>query len=245
LFFTSMPDSVGPDETLDVLCNDKVKVIQKKKGYRLSLDPLLLSNFLRLKAKETLLDVGCGCGIIPIYLAKRGCTNHLVGIEIQRDLYELSMRNRQLNECHNMEFIHGDIRNPDKNLGHFHVIVSNPPYRKVNSGRTCPDPSRLMARCEVGLDLDTLTTAATSRLYTHGRLYVIYPVKRLPELMLLCSSKGLQPKRIRFIHSRLQDAAVLCMVECVKGGGADLTVDTPLCLYTGDDYTEEVKAYYE
>jgi tRNA1Val (adenine37-N6)-methyltransferase len=240
-----MPDSAGPDETLDVLCNDKVKVIQKKKGYRLSLDPLLIANFLRLKAKETLLDVGCGCGIIPVYLTKKGYTNRLVGIEIQEDLYGLSMRNKQLNECHNVEFIHGDISKPGKNLGHFHVIVSNPPYRKVDSGRPCPDPSRFIARCEAALDLDALTTAAASRLYTRGRFYVIYPAKRLPELMLSCSSKALQPKRIRFVHSQSEGAAVLSMVECVKGGGAELTVDAPLCIYGNDgEYSDEVKAYY-
>ena len=94
-----MLNPLGADETLDVLCNEKVLLIQKRKGYRFSMDPFLLANFIRLKRDETLLDVGTGCGIIPIYMAKRGCNNRLVGIEIQDELFDLAVRNRDLNEC--------------------------------------------------------------------------------------------------------------------------------------------------
>jgi tRNA1Val (adenine37-N6)-methyltransferase len=238
-----MPDVLETDETLDVL-GDSVRVIQKKKGYRLSVDPLLLANFVSLKAKETLLDVGTGCGIIPIYLAKKGYGNRLVGIEIQDDLYELSIRNRELNQCPNVEFVKGDVKTPGKALGNFHVLVSNPPYVKVKTGRACPEPSRLIARSEAFLDLPTLIGVASSRLYTHGRLYLIYPVRRLSDLISTASSAGLEPRRIRFVHSRKAEAAVLSLVECVKGGGVDLTVEPPLYIYSDNDYTQEVKAYY-
>ena len=238
-----MPDPVGNDETLDVL-GGVVQIIQKKKGYRLSLDPLLLANFLVLKAKETLLDVGTGCGIIPIYLANRGYGNRLVGIEIQDDLYELCVRNKELNRCTNVEFVRGDIRAPGRTLGSFHVVVSNPPYVKVRTGRACPEPSRFIARSEASLDLQTLISIASSRLYTHGRLYLIYPVRRLSDVMSLTRSGGLEPRRMRFVHSRHTDPAVLALVECVKGGGVNFVVEPPLYLYSNNDYTQEVKAYY-
>jgi tRNA1Val (adenine37-N6)-methyltransferase len=238
-----MPDPIGNDETLDML-GDVVQVIQKKKGYRLSLDPLLLANFLVLKAKETLLDVGTGCGIIPIYLAKRGYGNRLVGMEIQDDLYGLCVRNKELNKCANVEFLRGDIRSPGQTLGSFHVVVSNPPYVKVRTGRACPEPSRLIARSEASLDLPTLISIAASRLYTHGRLYLIYPVRRLSDVMSTARSAGLEPRRMRFVHSKRADPAVLALVECVKGGGVNFVVEPPLYIYSDNDYTQEVKAYY-
>ena len=105
-----MPDSPKADETLDVFCNGTVQVIQKKEGYRLSIDPFLLANFIDLKKDETLLDIGAGCGIIPVYLSKRGFTNRFVGIEVQEELYELSLRNRALNMCANVEFLRGDVQ---------------------------------------------------------------------------------------------------------------------------------------
>ncbi len=239
-----MPDRARSDETLDILCNDRVRLIQKKKGYRFSIDPLLLANFVRLKKRESLIDVGTGCGIIPIYLAKKGhADNRFTGIEIQDELYELSVRNRQLNGCENIEFVHGDARTA-RRLGPFHVMVSNPPYVKATTGRTSPGRSRLVARYESALDLAALIRLASSLLFTHGRLYVIYPVKRLAEFISTSKARNLEPKRLRLVHSRPGEPAVLSLVECVKGAGVDLKVEPPLYIYSDEDYTEEVKAYY-
>ena len=229
-----MPDPVkNDDETLDILCNERVRLIQKKKGYRLSIDPLLLANFVRLKKHETLLDIGTGCGIIPIYMSKRGCTNRLVGIEIQDELYDLALRNRELNGCANVQFLKGDVRNRGKELGGFQVLVSNPPYVKDRTGRKSPGPSRLVARHESALDLGALLSVAYSVLGTRGRLYLIYPAKRLAELLHASKARGLEPKRLRFVHSRAGEPAVLSLVECLKGGGIDLKVESPLYIYDG------------
>jgi tRNA1Val (adenine37-N6)-methyltransferase len=239
-----MPDSLGTDETLDILCNEKVRVIQKKDGYRLSMDPLLLANFIHLKRHETLLDVGTGCGIIPIYMAKRGCTNRLVGLEIQDELYDLAVRNKDLNGCANVEFFKGDVRNSAKGLGAFHAVASNPPYVKERTGRRSPGPSRLIARHESELDLAALLSVASSLLATRGRLYLIYPAKRLGELMYESKSRHLEPKRLKMVHSRAGEQAKLLLLECLKGGGVGLKVEPPLYIYADGDYTEEVKAYY-
>ena len=239
-----MADHVRKDETLDVLCNERVLVIQKKKGYRFSMDPFLLANFVRLKKHETLLDVGTGCGIIPIYMAKRGCVNRLVGIEIQDELYDLALRNRDLNGCGNVEFFKGDVKNSGRGLGSFHALVSNPPYVKEKTGRRSPGPSRLIARHESELDLVQLLSVASSLLETRGRLYLIYPAKRLGEVVHESKSRNLEPKRLRLVHSRAGEPAKLLLLELLKGGGIDLKVEPPLYIYADGDYTEEVKAYY-
>lgn len=240
-----MRDPVGPGETLDVFCNDRIRLIQKKEGYRLSIDPFLLANFLRLKAGETLLDIGAGCGIIPIYLSSKGCANRLVGIEVQEELYELSLRNKALNGCANVEFLKGDVRAAGLPPGGFDVVVSNPPYVKAGTGRTSPGKSRLIARHESALDLRSLLDAAAHLLRTHGRLCLIYPARRLAELIGAAQGADLEPKRLRPVYSRQGTAAVLSMVECLKGAGKGVSVERPLYVYENDDYTEEVKRYYD
>jgi tRNA1Val (adenine37-N6)-methyltransferase len=239
-----MPEHAETDETLDVLCGEKVRLIQKKKGYRLSMDPVLLANFITLKARETLLDIGAGCGIIPIYLARKGVKNRLVGIEIQDELYGLSLRNKELNRCENVEFVKGDVRIAGKELGTFHVIASNPPYVKERTGRKSPGQSRLLARCESALDLPSLLAAASSLLASRGRLYMIYPARRLAELLYTAKSMSLEPKRLRPVYSRRGDEAVFSLVECLKNGGVSLKVEPPLYIFEENDYTEEVKTYY-
>jgi tRNA1Val (adenine37-N6)-methyltransferase len=240
-----MNDPVGPGETLDLLCRGRVRLIQKKQGYRFSMDPILLANFVRLKKHERLLDIGTGCGIIPVYLATRGCENPLWGIEIQEELFSLAVRNKELNRCENIEVVRGDIRSGAGTLKkQFHVIVSNPPYVREGTGRESPKASRRVARQDSFLDLETLLSAASSLLFKKGRLYLIYPTRRLAEVIFLARSQRLEPKRIRLVQAREGEESNLFLMECIKEGGSNVKVEKPLIIYEGDNYSEEVKGYY-
>jgi len=208
------------------------------------MDPFLLANFVTLKRHETLLDIGTGCGIIPVYLSRKGIENRIVGIEIQEELYGLSLRNKELNGCANVTFVKGDVRTAGKDLGTFHAIVSNPPYVKERTGRKSPGQSRLLARHESALDLPSLLAAASSLLATHGRFSLVYPAGRLAELLYTAKSLGLEPKRLRPVYSRQGEPAVLSLVECIKNGGANLLVEPALYIFAENDYTQEVKTYY-
>lgn len=239
-----MPDSIGPDETLDVLCGEKLRLIQKKKGYRFSIDSLFLANFVRLRKQERLLDVGTGCGIIPIYLSVMGCGNPLVGIEVQEELFNLAVKNQVLNGCDNVQFVRGDINSFRVPHG-FHVVVSNPPYIKENTGRKSPTAERLLARHESLLKMPALLDIASSSLLgKKGRLYIIYPVSRLAEVLAESRARGLEPRRLRFIHSREGESARLFLLECMREGGVEVKVEKPLYVFSEDGYTEEVQAYY-
>jgi len=240
-------ENIHRDETLDILCNERLKIIQKKKGYRFSIDAIILANFVTLKRNERALDIGTGCGIIPIYLAVNGKTNRITGVEIQEELYGLALKNKELNGCDNVDFIKGDIRemaDSIKNMN-FHVVFSNPPFTKENTGRRCPRESRLLARHESTLSLESLLNSASSILRDKGRLYLIYPVRRLGELVYTAKAKRLAPKKIRFIHPRHGEKATLFLIEFIKNGGIEVIVEKPLYIYENIYYTQEIKSYYQ
>lgn len=238
---------VGEDETLDVLCNEKLLIIQKKTGYRFSIDAILISNFVQLRKNDRVLDIGSGCGIIPIYLSKKGFNNPFLGVEIQEELFFLCERNKNLNSCENIQFIHGDIRVLKDELKEkpFEVIISNPPYTKEASGRRSPKKSRLVARYESTLKLSEIIELGRSLLAFLGRLYLIYPTQRICELIYYAKTSNLEPKRLRFVHSRKNEKATLVLVELRKGAKSGLIVENPLYIYDNSGYTEEVRSYYE
>jgi tRNA1Val (adenine37-N6)-methyltransferase len=234
------------DETLDLLCEEKLKFIQKKEGYRFSIDAVLLANFVTLKKNERLLDIGTGCGIIPIYMTKKGCSNEMVGVEIQEQLFNTALKNKELNHCDNVLFLMGDIGSLAGELKRrpFHVVLSNPPYTKAKTGRKSPGDSRRIARYESHLDLTALMSLSSALLFKKGRLYVIYPSKRLGEVVDSARSNRLEPKRIRFIHPRKNEPSNLFLAEFIKEGGIGTTIEPPLYIYENGHYTEEVKDYY-
>lgn len=235
----------SPRETLTVLCGERLKLLQGQNAYRFSIDPILLANFIHLKKRERMLDIGTGCGIIPIYMALRYPENTLMGIEIQKELFDLAVRNLQLNNAANVHFVQGDVTTDAKTLpAPFDVVVSNPPYVKQRTGKASPQPSRYLARYESRLDLESLCATSSSLLHTKGRFYVIYPAKRLGEFISIARVHCLEPHRLRLIHPRKDEPANLFLVQCVKGGGIELKVEKPLYIYEDGDYTEEVEAYY-
>ncbi len=242
-----MGETVRHDETLDVLCHNRLPMIQGKRGYRFSVDAILLANSVRLKSGERLLDIGTGCGIIPIYLSRRGAPNLMVGIEIQKDLHHLAVRNGELNGCTNIRFMQGDMRTRVQELQRtpFHVVVSNPPYTRARAGRESPDPSRHAARHDTFLDLDTLFEVSGRVLYTKGRFYTIYPAARVGELISKSVTHGLELKRLRCVHPREGEEANLVLTEFVKGAKAGTRIEKPLYLFGEKGNTEEVKGYYE
>ncbi|HOD76323.1 MAG TPA: methyltransferase [Syntrophorhabdaceae bacterium] len=242
-----MRDIVGKDETLDILCNEELRIIQKRKGYRFSIDAILLAAFVVLKKHERLLDIGSGCGIIPIYISKKGCRNEMIGVELQTDLYETAQKNSLINHCEDhVRFINADINTllRDMRRTPFHVVLSNPPYTKRRSGRECPERSRFLARNEETLDLEALVGAASSLLVKKGRFYVIYPARRAGELIQSAASRKLALKRLRTVHPRRDESANLILAEFVKDGGVGAAIERPLYVYDGDAISAEVKEYY-
>ncbi|MDD3846195.1 MAG: tRNA1(Val) (adenine(37)-N6)-methyltransferase [Syntrophorhabdaceae bacterium] len=242
-----MRDIVGRDETLDILCSEGLKIIQKRRGYRFSIDAILLAAFVVLKKRERLLDIGSGCGIIPIYIAKKGCMNDMTGVEIQEELFEIAQKNRTVNGCEDhVRFINADINALVKDMKKtpFHVIVSNPPYTKRSSGRTCPERSRFLARYEESLDVEALVCAASSLLMKKGRFYVIYPARRFGELIHAAESHRLALKRLRAVYPRRDENANLVLAEFIKDGGVGAAIEKPLYVYDGDAISEEVTKYY-
>lgn len=219
---------IGSDETLDEIRG--VRIIQKKKGYRFSVDALLLADFPDLTDVKKAVDLGTGSGIIAILLAMRSEGITVTGIELQSSLYYLAVRNMELADLSGrIEIVQADIRHlRDEFEGEsFDLVVSNPPYYQVGKGRTGPNTERTIARHEMAVTLKEVMDVSAFLLKNGGRVGVIYPVERREEVLSAMRSFGLCPKRIREVHTR---DAQLIMAEGEKGYVGELKEEGPLLL---------------
>ena len=240
-----MTDHIKPnsDETLDTIKD--AKIIQAKNGYRFSIDAVLLEDFITAKKSEKGIELGTGSGIISILLAKRLKSTNITAVEIQKGLADRAERNVELNELKGEI----DVRSMDmrKLRDEFHTneidfVFSNPPFRKPDTGRMSTDEERAKARHEIEINLPDLISTASYLLRHNGSFFMIYHPFRLAELVSLLRESRLEPKRIRFVHSRQGEEAKMVLIEAVKGGGVWLKIDPPLYLYEkGNDYTREAE----
>ncbi len=236
-----------PGETLDDLRLGGLKIIQHQNGYRFSLDPVLLCAFARVAAGEKVVDLGSGSGILPLLLTRRCETAHIIGVERQPAMVDRSRRSVLLNGLEDRITIQeGDLRQIRSLLDaeSAQVVVANPPFRKVDTGRLSPHSERAQARHEVAGDLADFVAAAAYLLGSGGRCYLVYLAERLAELLDLLRQAGLEPKRLRCIHSRTGQAARMVLVESRRSGGVGLTVEAPLYIYDGECYSAEVLGCY-
>lgn len=227
----SIPHKIdlSPDESIDEFMDGRLRLIQYRTGYRFSIDAVLLSEFVSIKKGDRIVDLGTGCGIIPLILLMDRPAGYVFGLEIQEGLAGQTKRNALLNGfSHKIGVIRADIRHMPMIPASIDVVICNPPYRKRDSGRVNPDRQRAIARHEILASLEDILNAARYVLRTEGRLAMIYPAERLADLMVKMRQYGMEPKRVRIIYPGMGSEAKLAMVEATMGGRSGLKILPPL-----------------
>jgi len=218
-----------PNECLDSFMDGRLKLIQSKDGYRFSIDAILLSEFVTVRPGDVVVDLGTGCGVIPLILLLTKPVGHSFGLEIQEELADQAKRNAFINGFEDkMEVILGDIRKLSMAKESADVVICNPPYRKVKSGRINPDLRRAIARHEILASIDDILRAASSILRKKGRLALIYPAVRLVDILAPMRRFNLEPKRIQINYPDLQSDGKLALIEASLGGRPGLEIMPPL-----------------
>lgn len=217
------------DETVDTFLNGKLRIIQSQRGYRFSVDALLLAEFVSIKDEDLVIDLGAGSGIISLFLATKRKVGFIVGIELQKELASQAQRNVALNELERkIAIIQGDLRHLPLARGFADVVVCNPPYRQQRSGRINPDESKAIARHEIAASLDAILAAAKALLKPGGRLTLIYPANRLTEIFTKMRKEGLEPKRLQIIFPDSASYAKLALIEGRLQGRSGLKILPPI-----------------
>jgi tRNA1Val (adenine37-N6)-methyltransferase len=171
---------------------------------------------------------------------------NVTAIEIQDS--SQAQKNIHLNKMENqISLIHGDFLKEAEKLEpeSFDHIVSNPPYRKIQTGRINPDSGKALARHELALCMSSLLEKSAPLLQKGGQISLAYPPERLGELMRELESRGLYPSQARFVHGNYQAPAKIVLVSALKGKKSDFSVTQPLAVYNKDgSYSEEMEEVY-
>ena len=236
------------DETIDDLLIDGLKLIQKKEGFRFTLDSVLLAQFATIKPGDRVVDIGTGTGIIPHILSTRAKNVRIVGIEIIEDMVEMADRSVKLNGLADMiEIIAGDIRDIHKRIGGgtATLVTANPPYWSAGNGKPSIHEGRAMARHELTCTFEDVVSCAAKLLNYQGRFAIIHRAERLLEICRLLREYQLEPRRMQFIHSFRDRPAQHVLLEARRNAAPDLKVLPPLIVYREPGkYTQEILKWY-
>lgn len=241
-------DLLKQGERIDDLHRNNYKIVQNPNHFCFGMDAVLLSGFAHVESEEQVLDLGTGTGIIPILLEAKSNGARFTGIEIQKESVDMARRSICLNGLENkIKIVEGDIKEclnifaPSS----FDVVTSNPPYIKNGKGLTNENEKVAIARHEILCSLEDVVRAAGKTVKVFGRFYMIHRPQRLLDSMELFRKYDLEPKRIRFVFPFIDKPPNMVMIEGVRQGKPQLTIEPPLIVYQKPGiYTDEIYDIY-
>ena len=236
------------NERIDDLQRGGLRVIQRADAFRFGTDAVLLADFAAPRRHDRVCDLGTGTGIIPLLLYARENTISADAVEIQPDMADMAARSMALNGLNEkIRVLPGDLRSIRTLLPHarYDLVTCNPPYGKAGSTLLNPDASKRLARHEESCAIEDVACAAAWLLQNGGRLCCVFPAARMIELSDAMRKYRMAPKRIRMVHSRVEKAAHLCLMEGMLDARPGLIIEPPLVIYDENNaYTPELRRIY-
>ncbi len=240
---------IQKDESLDDLILGGMKIIQSQKGYRFSIDAVLLAHFAKLDDVSTAVDLGCGCGVIAMILAFRLPSLKVIGLEYQEDMFAQACRSTEYNQLQNRVVIkQGDVRRIEKvfDQGTADLVVCNPPFYQLGTGKINNDPVISGARHETLASLSDFIKAAAFLLKPQGEFSFIITAERFIEALDLLADYRLNVRRIRMVHSKDdREAKLVLMAAGKRQKSKAYRILAPLIIYEGKEYSSEILSYYQ
>ncbi len=237
------------NERIDDLEFKDLKIIQNEKGFCFGIDSVLLSDFAKNIRKDSLvLDLGTGTGIIPILLCGKTKLKKVIGVEIQEEVSNMAKRSSLLNDLQDkFQILNENILNLSKLYDNqtFDVIVTNPPYKKKDTGIINEDERKIISRHEITANLEDFVKVSRDLLKDKGEFYMVHRPERLVDILSLLRKYKIEPKELRLVYSNMNKPPKLVLIKGIKNSKSFLKVDKNLYIYDDKgNYTEEILKIY-
>ena len=248
-----MEIKLNENERIDDLEIKGMKIIQNKDGFCFGIDSVLLSDFAKkIKNGAKCVDLGTGTGILGILLCAKTNLSQIIGIEIQEEVAEMANRSIILNNLENKfkiininlkEIKNNKINYLEKNS--FDYIITNPPYKKLNTGKINENEKKLISRHEITASLDDFIEVANYLLKDKGTIFMVHRPERLADILEKMRKEKIEPKEIKFVYPKINEEPNLILIKGVKNAKPFLKINKPLYIYNEDgSYTDEILKIY-
>lgn len=218
-------------------------------SYHFSTDTILLADFSRPLGRKKCVDLGTGCGTIPLLWLRDNPALTIDAVELQEEACALTQKSIEHNALQDkMTVHHADLRELRGVLpfGCYDLVACNPPYKLSGTGIVNPENAKLLARHEAACTLEDICAAASSLLQFGGSFCICQRPERLPDVTEAMRRFQLEPKKLRMVQQRADKAPKLFLLEGRKGGKRGFLNVLPTLLIENAQggFSEEMLAIY-
>ncbi|MDR0468339.1 MAG: methyltransferase [Campylobacteraceae bacterium] len=220
-----------------------MKIYQYESGYRYTSDVMFLYDFIsRFNPKGSVLDVGCGSGILG-FLIKRDFPNiKLTSLDIQKEHIDLALRNAKENDI-KTDIILNDFRTYKSDVK-FDNIISNPPFY-IHNTKQSEDEKLKISRYANNLPLKTFFAQSYKMLRPKGNLFFCYDSKQIEDIMYEIHNYKLKICDVSFVYSKKNSESKLSLFRARKDSNSLATIHPPIFVYKNEKYSKDTKRIFK
>ena len=216
---------------------------QPESGYCYNSDSMFLYDFISsFKPKGEVLDVGAGCGIVGLLVARDNPKVKLEAVEKQDAFVEYATHNARINKIeytlHQCDFL--ELSEEKK----YDYIISNPPF--YPEGVTKSDNEMLFnARYNINLPLRDFFKKVSRVLKPHSHFIFCYDASQFGEICNELENVKMKIVDVQFVHPKLDRAASLVMIHARNGSKSRMKVWEPFISFDEDGFSLKAKNIYD
>ena len=215
---------------------------QEDDGFLFNSDSHYLYDFIaKLNPKGDLLDIGSGCGILGLLIA-RDFKVDLTSIDIQENSTFLTSQNAKVNHI-KCEALCGDFLEYEFGKK-FDYIVSNPPYYSSDVIKS-ENKKLFISRYEDNLELEKFIKKVKTLLKPRGHFIFCHDGKKIDVIFSLLSKNKLKPIGIRFVYGSDTKSSHLVFVHARSSSNSPVKIYPPLIATQNGKFSDEVVAIYQ
>ena len=158
-------------------------------------DAILLGRWTEVKPTDVVLDIGTGCGLLPLMLSQKGVA-HVDAVDIDKASVEEATINFEASQWReHLKAYCTDIVDfqSDKK---YDLVISNPPF--FNRFSKCDSERKSRARHnDAGLSYATICREVCRLMKPEGRLSIVLPFDVMQDFLKTAESFGL------YLHKRM------------------------------------------
>ncbi len=227
--------------------SDNIKIAVSRE-HTFGTDAVILADFAKIKPSDKAIDMGTGCGIIPLLWLRNEKISNVSCLDIQQNAYEQLCFTIKENHIESrIKPYLCDLRKAQENFTaeSFSLVTINPPYKPVGTGIKSESESALIARHEVCCNIEDAVKAASYLLKYGGRFCMCHRPERLADAFEIMRKYRIEPKRLRFVQDRDNRQPFLFLVDGQKGAKPFLRVEPQLIIKKDNGkFTDEMLKIY-
>ncbi len=229
----------------DLLEINDLKIYQNDDWFKFSLESVLLPNFVTLNLRcKNIIDLCTGNAPIPLILSTKTKAK-IVGVEIQKDVYDLAKKSVEINKLDNKIKLINDNLNNLKNYYEgdtFDIVTVNPPYfPNIDKSMKNQDMHKTIARHEIYTNLDEIVKISAYLLKNGGYLDMVHQTNRFFDVVDMLKKHNFAINKVQLIYPKENKESNLFMIEAIKDGKCGVKFLKPLYVHNEDgSYKKEI-----